>query len=50
LEIADKGLGRALKENPALAKGLNTYQGQVTHQGVAAAFGLEAAAAEEVLK
>jgi alanine dehydrogenase len=50
LEIADKGLQRALKEDPALAKGLNTYQGKVTHQGVAAAFGLKAAPVEEVLQ
>jgi alanine dehydrogenase len=50
LEIADKGLQRALKENPALAKGLNSYQGKVTHEGVAAAFGLKASSVKEVLQ
>jgi alanine dehydrogenase len=40
LEIADKGIVRAARENPALAKGLNTYRGKVTHNGVATAFGL----------
>jgi alanine dehydrogenase len=39
IELADKGL-RALRENPALRRGLNTYKGHVTHPGVAAAFGL----------
>lgn len=40
LEIADKGILRAAHENPALAKGVNTYRGHVTHSGVATAFGL----------
>jgi alanine dehydrogenase len=39
LELADKGLS-ALQDNPALRRGLNTYKGQVTHPGVAAAFHL----------
>ncbi|MGH9892511.1 MAG: alanine dehydrogenase, partial [bacterium] len=39
LELADKGFPKALRENAALAKGLNTYRGKVTHAGVAAAFG-----------
>jgi alanine dehydrogenase len=41
LEIADKGIRRAAQENPALAKGLNTYRGSVTHQAVANVFGLK---------
>lgn len=38
--LADKGWQRALAEDAALAKGLNTHAGQVTNEGVAAAFGL----------
>jgi alanine dehydrogenase len=41
LEIANKGWKKALKENPALRKGLNMAFGKVTHKGVAEAFGLE---------
>ena len=40
LAIANKGLERAAKEDPALAKGVNVYKGEVTYQGVAQAFGL----------
>jgi len=39
LELAAKGLS-ALQDNSALRRGLNTYKGQVTHPGVAAAFNL----------
>jgi len=49
LEIADKGLPRAFKENAALAKGLNTYDGKITHEGVATAFGLAATPLTEVV-
>jgi alanine dehydrogenase len=35
LELADKGGIRALRENSALGKGLNTYQGYITYQPVA---------------
>ena len=35
LELADKGLERACEEHPALAAGVNTYNGYVTHEGVA---------------
>ncbi len=37
--LADEGV-ESLKNNPALQSGLNIYRGQVTHPGVAAAFGL----------
>jgi len=40
LDLADKGIPGALKADPALARGLNTYEGKITHEGVAAAFGL----------
>lgn len=49
LELADKGLS-ALRENPALRRGLNTFQGQVTHAGVATAFGLPCRNVDELLK
>jgi len=38
--LADKGPERALLENEALMKGLNTYQGHVTYKGVADSLGL----------
>ena len=40
LELADKGVPAALRENPALQRGLNTMNGEVIHPGVAAAFEL----------
>ena len=41
LEIADKGWQRAMQENPELACGANVVRGRVTHQGVAAALGMD---------
>jgi alanine dehydrogenase len=41
LQLANKGWKRALKENPALLKGLNVVDGHVTYAGVAEAFGME---------
>jgi alanine dehydrogenase len=41
LALADKGLQRALADDPALRRGVNTYDGHVTHRAVAEAFGLE---------
>ena len=35
LELANRGIRRAMEENPALRAGVNTYRGQVTHPGVA---------------
>ena len=46
LQIARKGLKRAVLENPALAKGVNVYQGKVTYEAVAEAFGLDYAPLE----
>jgi alanine dehydrogenase len=40
LEIANKGLEKAMRENQALAKGLNTFGGKVTHPAVAEALGM----------
>jgi alanine dehydrogenase len=41
LQLANKGWKRALKENPALLKGLNVTDGKITYKGVAEAFGME---------
>jgi len=49
LELADKGFPKAFRENTALARGLNTYQGKITHEGVANAFGIKVTAVEEAL-
>lgn len=40
LELADKGVTTALRDDPALQRGLNTVNGHVVHPGVAAAFDL----------
>ncbi|HTK46777.1 MAG TPA: alanine dehydrogenase [Gemmatimonadaceae bacterium] len=40
LQLANKGWKRALRENPALLKGLNITEGKVTYTGVAEAFGM----------
>ncbi len=48
LLLANRGL-TSLTENPALQAGLNTYNGQVTHPGVASAFGIEAVAPAQAL-
>jgi len=49
LELADKGFPKALRENAALARGLNTYDGKITHQGVASALGLDLTPVEEAI-
>lgn len=41
LELANKGLEQAIADNPELARGLNVHRGSITHETVAAAFGLE---------
>jgi alanine dehydrogenase len=41
LEIADKGVVRAARENPEIAEGVNIMAGKVTYAGVAEAFGLK---------
>jgi len=49
LEIANKGYKKALKENKALAKGLNTIDGKITYEPVAKAFNLKYYSIEEVI-
>jgi alanine dehydrogenase len=39
LAIADNGIERAAADDPALRRGFNVFDGDVTHPGVAAAFG-----------
>jgi alanine dehydrogenase len=41
VRLANLGILPALAADPALKKGINTYQGQVTYQSVAQAFGLK---------
>jgi alanine dehydrogenase len=43
LAIADHGLEKAAAQDPALAKGINVYQGKVTCPGVAQALGCDCA-------
>ncbi|HMC64854.1 MAG TPA: alanine dehydrogenase [Gemmataceae bacterium] len=41
LQLAKRGLDKAVQENPALAEGVNIRRGKVTNPAVAATFGLE---------
>ncbi|MFC4585018.1 alanine dehydrogenase [Sphaerisporangium corydalis] len=50
LAIADKGWREALREDPALARGLNTHAGALTSRPVGEAHGIEATDPEEVLR
>jgi alanine dehydrogenase len=49
VELADRGWRDALRADPALALGLNAYDGRVTYGPVAAAHGLRAVELAEVL-
>ena len=49
LQIANRGFPHALTRNSALAKGLNTFNGKVIHEGVAKAFNLPWTPVEEVI-
>ena len=48
LDIAGKGLARAVRDDPALALGVNVYDGGLTNGGVAEAHGLPAASLGDV--
>ena len=41
LEIANKGLEKALRESPVLARGLNLYKGKITYEPVARDLNME---------
>jgi alanine dehydrogenase len=47
LQLANKGWKKALKENPALLKGLNMVGGKVTYPAVGESFGIPVEAAEQ---
>ncbi len=49
LEIADKGLPKAVLENPALALGVNVMAGHVVHPAVAQTFRMKPRPLEELL-
>jgi alanine dehydrogenase len=49
LRLAEHGLKQAVQHDPALARGVNTYGGEITYPAVAEAFALEPAALEKVL-
>ena len=49
LQLANKGYQQALRDSPALLKGLNIISGKITHRKVAEAFGLDYYAAESVV-
>jgi alanine dehydrogenase len=49
LELANRGIPAALVRNKALARGLNTYCGKVTYEGVANAFNLPWTPVKEVI-
>ena len=49
LTLANKGWKQALKDDPALLKGLNVADGKVTYKGVAEAFGMEYVAPEKFI-
>jgi alanine dehydrogenase len=49
LRLADLGPEAALRADPALAKGLNTYKGHLTYEPVARAQGRQYTAVKDVL-
>ncbi len=49
MQLAIKGWKQALKDNPALLKGLNIVDGKITYPGVAEAFGMPYEAPEKFL-
>jgi alanine dehydrogenase len=48
LELAEHGLFEAARRDPALARGINVLNGEVTYQAVAESFGLTNRPWEEV--
>jgi alanine dehydrogenase len=50
LQLANKGYRQALKQSPALLKGLNIIAGKITHKKVAEAFGLDYHPAESIVE
>ena len=50
LQLANRGFSQALARNSALANGLNTFDGKVTHEGVATALNLPLTPVAEVIR
>ncbi|MDT4329292.1 MULTISPECIES: alanine dehydrogenase [unclassified Methylomonas] len=50
LQLANKGWQTALRDNPALLKGLNVVAGHVTYPGIADAFGMACLPQEQFLQ
>ena len=50
LELANRGFPQALVRNKALAKGLNTFNGKITYEGVANALNLPFTPVDEVIR
>ncbi len=49
MQLAEEGIPSAFRNDPALAKGVNVYQGKVTYEAVAEALGLEYTPLESML-
>ncbi|HIE03901.1 MAG TPA: alanine dehydrogenase [Candidatus Latescibacteria bacterium] len=49
MKLAELGFTGAVREDPALAKGVNTFKGKVTYKAVAETFGLPYTPLEELL-
>lgn len=49
VKLASKGFTEAVKEDPALAKGVNVYKGHITCSAVAESFGMEMHSLAELL-
>jgi alanine dehydrogenase len=49
MKLANLGLDQAVKSDPAIAKGVNTLRGHVTHRAVADSLGLEYTPVEQAL-
>ena len=50
LELANKGYRQAFKENQELTKGLNVFNGHVTHPAVAEALNMEWVAPDKAME
>ena len=49
MKLAEQGVTDAVRNDPALAKGVNIFGGKVTYEAVAEALGLEYAPLETIL-
>jgi alanine dehydrogenase len=49
LKLANKGFIEAIKSDPGLKEGVNTYAGRLTYEAVAVAQGLEYTPIDEII-